>query len=58
LTKEFENSEDNEEVDTGVKKFIEMFESGKLELEYIQSNQSMQNYYLRNYDDCAGFWKT
>lgn len=58
LTKEFENSEDNEEVDTGVKKFIEMLKSGKLEVRvYSKQPIHAKLYIMRNYEDCADFGK-
>ena len=58
LKKEFENSEDNEEVDTGVKKFVEMLKNGKLEVRvYSKQPIHAKLYIMRNYEECADYGK-
>ena len=58
LKKEFEDSEDNEEVDSGVKKFVEMLRNGKLEVRvYSKQPIHAKLYIMRNYDDCADYGK-
>lgn len=58
LKKEFEESEDNEEVDNGVKKFVEMLQNGKLEVRvYSKQPIHAKLYIMRNYEDCADYGK-
>lgn len=58
LKKEFEDSDDNEEVDTGVKKFVEMLKSRKLEVRvYSKQPIHAKLYIMRNYEDCADYGK-
>ena len=58
LEKEFENSDDNEEVDSGVKKFVELLKNGKLEVRvYAKQPIHAKVYIMRNYEDCADYGK-
>lgn len=58
LKEEFKNSEDTEEVENGVKKFIEMLKNGKLELRvYTKQSIHAKVYVMRNYEDCADYGK-
>lgn len=58
LKKEFEDSEDDEDVDAGVKKFVEMIKNGKLEVRvYSKQPIHAKVYVMRNYEDCADYGK-
>ena len=58
LKKEFENSEDSEEVDTGVKKFISLLKNGKLEVRvYSKQPIHAKLYIMRNFEECADYGK-
>ena len=58
LKEEFKNSEDTEDVEKGVKKFIEMLKNGKLELRvYTKQSIHAKVYVMRNYEDCADYGK-
>lgn len=58
LKNEFETSEDNEEVDNGVKKFIELIRNGKLEIRvYTKQPIHAKVYVMRNYEECSDYGK-
>ena len=58
LKNEFENSDDEEEVDNGVKKFVEMLKNGKLEVRvYSKQPIHAKLYIMRNYEECADYGK-
>lgn len=58
LKDEFKNSEDSAEVETGVKKFVEMLKNGKLELRvYTKQPIHAKVYIMRNYDECSDYGK-
>lgn len=58
LKDEFKNSEDSEEIETGVKKFVEMLKNGKLELRvYTKQSIHAKVYIMRNYDECSDYGK-
>ncbi len=58
LQEEFENSDDSEEVESGVNKFIEMLKSGKLELRvYTKQPIHAKLYVMRNFGDCSDYGK-
>ena len=58
LKKEFEDSDDNEEVDSGVKKFVEMLKSKRLEIRvYSKQPIHAKLYIMRNYEDCSDYGK-
>lgn len=58
LKDEFKNSEDSVEVETGVKKFVEMLKNGKLELRvYTKQPIHAKVYIMRNYDECSDYGK-
>ncbi len=58
LKKEFENSEDDEIVDSGVKKFVEMLQNGSLEVRvYSKQPIHAKLYIMRNYNDCSDYGK-
>lgn len=58
LKQEFKDSEDSEEVEKGVKKFIDMIKNGKLELRvYTKQPIHAKVYVMRNYEDCSDYGK-
>ena len=58
LKKEFEKSEDSEIVEKGVKKFIDMIKSGKLEVRvYTKQPIHAKVYVMRNYEDSSDYGK-
>jgi superfamily II DNA/RNA helicase len=58
LKKEFENSDDSEDVEDGVNKFVEMLKSNKLELRiYTKQPIHAKLYIMRNYNDCSDYGK-
>ncbi len=58
LKQEFENSDDSECVEIGVRKFIEFIRNGKLEIRvYSKQPIHAKVYVMRNYNDCADYGK-
>lgn len=58
LQEEFENSDDLEEIEAGVNRFVEMLKKGKLELRiYTKQPIHAKLYIMRNYEDCSDFGK-
>ena len=58
LKKEFEDSDDSELVETGVRKFIDLIRNGKLEIRvYTKQPIHAKVYVMRNYEDCADYGK-
>jgi len=58
LKTEFENSDDSEDVEDGVNKFVEMLKSNKLELRiYTKQPIHAKLYIMRNYNDCSDYGK-
>lgn len=58
VQKEFDESEDNEEIDKGVNKFIELIRNGKLELRvYPKAPIHAKVYIMRNYSDYSDYGK-
>jgi phosphatidylserine/phosphatidylglycerophosphate/cardiolipin synthase-like enzyme len=58
LKTEFENSDDSEDVEDGVNKFVEMLKSNKLELRiYTKQPIHAKLYVMRNYNDCSDYGK-
>lgn len=58
LKNEFINSEDSEEIEHGVRKFIEMLRKGKLELRvYTKQPIHAKVYVMRNYEECSDYGK-
>src|SRR5699024_9538622 len=56
LAKEFENSEDSEEVENGVNKFIELLKSGKLELRlYTKQPIHAKIYIMRDFENSPDY---
>lgn len=58
LKNEFKNSEDSEEVEQGVRKFIEMLKNRKLELRvYTKQPIHAKVYIMRNYEESSDYGK-
>lgn len=58
IIEEFKNSDDTEEVDKGVKKFIEMIKNGKLEVRvYTEHPIHAKLYVMRHYEDSSDYGK-
>ena len=58
LKDEFKNSDDSEEIESGVKKFVEMLKNGKLELRvYTKQSIHAKVYIMRNYEECSDYGK-
>ena len=58
LKKEFEESEDSDIVEKGVRKFIDFIRNGRLELRvYTKQPIHAKVYVMRNYKDCSDFGK-
>lgn len=58
LKKEFEDSEDSEVVEHGVKKFIDMLKNGKLELRvYTRQPIHAKVYVMRNFEESSDYGK-
>lgn len=58
LKQEFKDSDDSEEVEKGVKKFVEMLRSNKLELRvYTKQPIHAKVYIMRNYEEASDYGK-
>ena len=58
LKQEFKDSDDTEEVEKGVKKFVEMLRSNKLELRvYTKQPIHAKVYIMRNYEEATDYGK-
>lgn len=58
LKQEFKDSDDTEEVEKGVKKFVEMLRSNKLELRvYTKQPIHAKVYIMRNYEEASDYGK-